>query len=78
MCQSPEGYQPTSCLTFNQPHHFQRLQLNQLAVDSVAGMEDFGCLGLCVHAVADARSGTGIEQADVLGVQVFGEEEFID
>jgi len=54
------------------------LQLEQLAVDGVAGVKNFSGHGLGVHAVADARYGTGVEQADVFGVQVFGEEEFID
>ena len=44
----------------------------------MAGVEDFGGLGLCVHAVADTRCGTGVEQADILGVKVFGKEEFVD
>ncbi len=65
-------------MAFNQPHHLNRLQLKQLAVDGVAGVEDFGGFGLGIHAVADAGCGAGIEQADVFGVQVLGEEEFVD
>ena len=59
-------------------HDFQRLQLKQLAVNGMSGVEDFGGNCLRVHALANACCGAGIEQVDGFGVQVCGEEKFVN
>lgn len=62
-------------LVFDQAHDFERLQRQQLAANCVAGLKDFCGHGFCIHARADTGGGAGVEQADALGVQVFGEED---
>lgn len=65
-------------LVFDQAHDGEGLQAGQLGGNRMAGGEEGGGHGLGVHARANAGSGAGVEQADVPGMQVFGEEEFID